>query len=81
MAGAPAESRDRLVKVEASVAVLERRPAEEDETDRLAYFDFTRPAELSIGCGACTQVCPIGAIHIKEHDGMRSTIITRQRGA
>jgi ferredoxin len=75
MARAPAKSRDRLVKAEAA-AVPERRPAEEDETDRLAYFDFARPAELRIGCGACTQVCPADAIHIKEHDGMRSTIIT-----
>jgi hypothetical protein len=31
MARAPVECRDRLVKVEAAVAVLERRPAEEDE--------------------------------------------------
>jgi hypothetical protein len=54
MARAPAEGRDRSVKVEAAVAVLEHHPAEEDETDRLAYFDFTRPAELCIGCGACT---------------------------
>jgi ferredoxin len=29
--------------------------------DRLAYFDFTRPAELCIGCGACTQLCPTDA--------------------
>jgi len=43
---------------------------------RLAYFDFTRPAELCIGCGACTQVCPTGAIHLEDRDGMRSTIIT-----
>jgi hypothetical protein len=33
-ARAPAEGRDRLVKVEAAVAVLERRPAEEDEALR-----------------------------------------------
>ena len=26
--------------------------------DRARIFDFTRPAELCIGCGACTQVCP-----------------------
>jgi NADH-quinone oxidoreductase subunit F len=44
--------------------------------DRLAYFDFTRPAEFCIGCGACTQVCPTGAIHIEDRDGIRSTIIT-----
>jgi ferredoxin len=43
---------------------------------RLAYFDFTRPAELCIGCGACTQVCPTGAIHIEDRDGVRRTIIT-----
>ena len=43
---------------------------------RLAYFDFTRPAELCIGCGACTQVCPTGAIRIEDRDGVRRTIIT-----
>jgi NADH-quinone oxidoreductase subunit F len=43
---------------------------------RLAYFDFTRPAELCIGCGACTQVCPTGAIHLEDIDGIRRTIIT-----
>ena len=43
---------------------------------RLAYFDFTRPAELCIGCGACTQVCPTGAIRLEDRDGMRRTIIT-----
>ncbi len=30
---------------------------------RLAYFDFTRPAQYCIGCGACTEVCPTSAIH------------------
>jgi ferredoxin len=43
---------------------------------RLAYLDFTRPAELCIGCGACTQVCPTGAIHLDDIDGMRRTVIT-----
>jgi NADH-quinone oxidoreductase subunit F len=43
---------------------------------RLAYFDFTRPAALCIGCGACTQVCPTGAIHLEDQDGVRRTIIT-----
>ena len=43
---------------------------------RLAYLDFTRPAELCIGCGACSQVCPTGAIHIDDRDGVRCTIIT-----
>ena len=43
---------------------------------RLAYLDFTRPAELCIGCGACTQVCPTGAIYLEDRDGVRRTIIT-----
>jgi NADPH-dependent glutamate synthase beta subunit-like oxidoreductase/ferredoxin len=40
------------------------------EAGRLAYFDFTRPAELCIGCGACTQVCPTGAIRIEDKVGL-----------
>ncbi len=46
------------------------------QAGRLAYFDFTRPAELCIGCGACTQVCPTGAIHLEDVDGVRRTVIT-----
>jgi NADPH-dependent glutamate synthase beta subunit-like oxidoreductase len=48
----------------------------ETKAGRLAYLDFTRPAELCIGCGACTQVCPTGAIHLDDMDGIRHTIIT-----
>ena len=48
----------------------------ETKAGRLAYLDFTRPAEKCIGCGACTQVCPTGAIHLEDIDGMRRTIIT-----
>jgi thioredoxin reductase/formate hydrogenlyase subunit 6/NADH:ubiquinone oxidoreductase subunit I len=48
----------------------------ETKAGRLAYFDFTRPAEMCIGCGACTQVCPTGAIHLEDIEGMRRTIIT-----
>ena len=43
---------------------------------RLAYFDFTRPAALCIGCGACTQVCPTGAISLEDVNGVRRTVIT-----
>lgn len=48
----------------------------ETTAGRLAYFDFTRPAEMCIGCGACTQVCPTGAIRLDDFDGVRRTIIT-----
>ena len=40
------------------------------DAGRLAYFDFTRPAELCIGCGACSQVCPTGAIRIDDQVGL-----------
>jgi NADPH-dependent glutamate synthase beta subunit-like oxidoreductase/NADH:ubiquinone oxidoreductase subunit F (NADH-binding)/formate hydrogenlyase subunit 6/NADH:ubiquinone oxidoreductase subunit I len=43
---------------------------------RLAYFDFTRPAQYCIGCGACAEVCPTGAIHFDDRDGVRRTVIT-----
>jgi NADPH-dependent glutamate synthase beta subunit-like oxidoreductase/NADH:ubiquinone oxidoreductase subunit F (NADH-binding)/ferredoxin len=54
----------------------QRRQRRETEAGRLAYFDFTRPAELCIGCGACTQVCPTGAIRLEDEDGVRRTVIT-----
>ncbi len=40
------------------------------DAGRVAYFDFTRPAELCIGCGACSQVCPTGAIRIDDQVGL-----------
>jgi ferredoxin len=43
---------------------------------RLAYFDFTRPADRCIGCGACAQVCPTGAIRVEDAEGIRRTVIT-----
>jgi ferredoxin len=77
-------SYERMTKketeLEAEIAALRENAAAlrtaDTTADQLAYFDFTRLAELCIGCGACTQVCPTDAIHIEERDGMRSTIIT-----
>ena len=40
------------------------------DAGRLAYFDFTRPAELCIGCGACSQACRTGAIRIDDQVGL-----------
>ena len=37
-----------------------------------AHLDSTWSAELCIGCGACTQVCPT----LEDRDGVRRTIIT-----
>ena len=43
---------------------------------RLAFDDFTRPAERCLGCGACAQACPTGAIRLDDAGGMRSIILT-----
>ena len=31
---------------------------------------------MCIGCGACTEVCPTGAIHFDDGGGLRRTVIT-----
>ena len=42
----------------------------------MVFKDFTTPAEKCIGCGACTSVCPTGAIIVEDRDGFRITEIT-----
>lgn len=44
--------------------------------DRKVTTDFERLSEYCIGCGSCTQICPTGAIWMKDADGQR-TIFTR----
>lgn len=44
--------------------------------DRKVTTDFEALSEYCIGCGSCTQVCPTGAIWMKDEDNQR-TIYTR----
>ena len=44
--------------------------------DRKVTTDFERLSEYCIGCGACTQVCPTGAILMKDENNQR-TIYTK----
>jgi ferredoxin len=46
------------------------------EAGRLAHNDFTRPSNRCVGCGACSQVCPTGAIKLTDEGGERQTVIT-----
>lgn len=48
----------------------------ETKNGRMVFNDFTTPAEKCIGCGACTSVCPTGAIIVEDRDGYRVTEIT-----
>jgi ferredoxin len=34
------------------------------QAGRLAFDDFIRPGTRCVGCGACDQVCPTGAIRV-----------------
>jgi NADH dehydrogenase/NADH:ubiquinone oxidoreductase subunit G len=44
--------------------------------DRKVTTDFERLSEYCIGCGSCTQVCPTGAIWMKD-EGDQRTIYTK----
>lgn len=44
--------------------------------DRKVVTDYERLSEYCIGCGSCTQVCPTGAIRMKDQ-GNERTIYTR----
>ncbi len=44
--------------------------------DRKITTDFERLSEYCIGCGSCTQVCPTGAIWMKD-EGDKRTIYTK----
>ena len=48
----------------------------ETTAGRLAFDDFTRPFTSCVGCGACSQLCPTGAIQVEDREGIRATIIT-----
>jgi NADH-quinone oxidoreductase subunit F len=45
------------------------------KADRLALFDFERPAQRCIACGSCAAVCPTTAIRTFESDGRRQVVI------
>jgi len=46
------------------------------ESNRLAIVDLLKVQEKCIACGACTQVCPTGAIKFKDEDNIRSLMFT-----
>ena len=48
----------------------------ETEAGRLAFHDFTRPSTRCVGCGACAQACPTGAIRLEDVNGLRRTVLT-----
>jgi len=46
------------------------------DSNRLAIVDLLKVQEKCIACGACTQVCPTGAMRFKDEDNIRSLMFT-----
>jgi len=46
------------------------------DSNRLAIVDLLQVQEKCIACGACTRVCPTGAMRFKDEDHIRSLMFT-----
>ena len=62
----------QMVCAETGVAALRM---EVTPTGRLACLDFERPARMCVGCGSCSNVCPVDNIRVEDSEGVRRMII------